>query len=99
MITKDKLLETYNISSDMFATAGIAWEDLEYIYSDYFDRKYKIYQQILTDLIGIRFFILFKTDSKYKSGLYLKKAGEKLTTTWFTHITRTILSFCNIQNY
>ena len=33
----------------MFATAGIAWEDLEYIYADYFNRKYKIYQQILSD--------------------------------------------------
>ena len=49
MITKEKLLETYNISPDMFTAAGIAWEDLEYIYTDYFDNKYKIYQEILSE--------------------------------------------------
>jgi len=49
VITKEKLLETYNISPDMFTAAGIAWEDLEYIYTDYFDNKYKIYQEILSE--------------------------------------------------
>lgn len=117
MITKEELLKKYNLSEEEFMAADITWEDLEFIYNDFsekrnaykeilgdFEKQYldniseegihsyrtrikepehlvvKIirkrqenlkkyrqldksnYEKFLTDLIGIRCFILFKTD-------------------------------------
>lgn len=117
MISKEALLQKYNISEEAFAASSIEWEDLEFIYNDFstkvdtyknilaeFQKEYleniseqgihsirtrvkdaehlivKIirkrqenfrkyqnltrdnYEKFLTDLIGIRCFILFKSD-------------------------------------
>lgn len=117
MISREDLLKKYNISEEEYEAADISWEDLEYIYKDFsekrsryeeiladFEKEYLVniydkgihsyrtrvkdeehlivkiirkrqenyrkygkmnkynYEKFLTDLIGIRCFILFKSD-------------------------------------
>lgn len=50
MITLDKLLETYNISDEMFRAADISWEDLLLIYKDFADKK-NDYENIMKHFI------------------------------------------------
>lgn len=130
MIAKNELLKKYNISEDEFEVADIKWEELEYIYKDFSEKrssyeqklaefqkeflmnisengihsirtrvkdaehlivkiirkrqenykKYRTldkdnYEKFLTDLIGIRCFILFKADWK-KFHAYLEEKIE-----------------------
>lgn len=46
MIAKNELLKKYNISEDEFEVADIKWEELEYIYKD-FSEKRSSYEQKL----------------------------------------------------
>lgn len=130
MIAKNELLKKYNISEDEFEVADIKWEELEYIYKDFSEKrssyeqklaefqkeflmnisengihsirtrvkdaehlivkiirkrqenykKYRTldkdnYEKFLTDVIGIRCFILFKADWK-KFHAYLEEKIE-----------------------
>lgn len=49
MITKERLLEKYNISDEFFQDADISWDDLVAIYDDFEDGKYEKYEEILTE--------------------------------------------------
>lgn len=48
MIAKNELLKKYNISEDEFEVADIKWEELEYIYKD-FSEKRSSYEQKLAE--------------------------------------------------
>lgn len=48
LISKDKLLEKYNISKEKFEYAEISWDELEHIYYDY-KGKISKYEKILSD--------------------------------------------------
>lgn len=48
MITKEELLEKYNLSEEEFEAADISWEDLKFIYDDFSDKK-NLYKEILGD--------------------------------------------------
>ena len=49
LITKEELLEKYNISDEFFQDADISWDDLVAIYDDFEDGKYEKYEEILTE--------------------------------------------------
>lgn len=51
MITKDVFLKEYNISEELFQSAGMSWEDLCIIYQDFSENKRKKYQDILDEFI------------------------------------------------
>ncbi len=48
LIAKNELLKKYNISEDEFEVADIKWEELEYIYKD-FSEKRSSYEQKLAE--------------------------------------------------
>lgn len=49
LITKEEFLKKYNISEDLFLSAGISWEDLCDIYQDFDQIKFDKYTDILED--------------------------------------------------
>ncbi len=51
MITKEKFLEKFNITDDLFLSAEITWDELCDIYKDFEETKHDKYQRILDDFI------------------------------------------------
>lgn len=47
MIAKEKFLEKYNITEDLFLSAEMSWNDLCDIYQDFSENKYGKYQEIM----------------------------------------------------
>ena len=52
MITKEALLNKYNISERQFASAGMEWEDLCEIYRDFSENKYPKYRAIADEFVN-----------------------------------------------
>ncbi len=52
MITKEALLNKYNISERQFASAGMEWEDLCEIFKDFSENKYPKYKAIADEFVN-----------------------------------------------
>ena len=52
MITKEDLQEFYNISEELFQSAGISWEELTEIFDDFNEKKANKYEPILKEFIS-----------------------------------------------
>lgn len=53
MITKEEFLKKYNITENLFLSAGISWDDLCDIYKDFGENKSDKYQNILEEFTDI----------------------------------------------
>ena len=49
MITKELLLQKYNISEELLQSAEISWDDLCEVYKDFSENKYDKYKEIMED--------------------------------------------------
>ena len=52
LITKEEFLRKYNISEELFISAGISWEDLCEIYKDFSNNKRERYEAIRDDFFN-----------------------------------------------
>ena len=52
MITKEELQDRYNISEELFQSAGISWEELTEIFDDFNEKKSNKYEPILKEFIS-----------------------------------------------
>lgn len=52
MITKEKFLEKYNITEELFKSAEISWEDLCDIYDDFSENKFDKYENIREEFVN-----------------------------------------------
>lgn len=52
MITKELFLRKYNITKELFQSAGISWEELCEIYDDFVLKKDEKYQTIMDEFLG-----------------------------------------------
>ncbi len=51
MITQEEFQRKYNISDELFQSAGITWEELCYIYKDFLEKKNVKYTPIMRDFV------------------------------------------------
>lgn len=53
MITKDLLIEKYNISEELVQSSDMAWDDFCEIYDDFSNNKYDKYKEIMEDFLEV----------------------------------------------
>lgn len=80
MITKEKFLEKYNITEELFLSAEISWNDLCDIYNDFLLNKFDKYEKIREEFVNMYLKDINKnkrdTDEKVKVHSYLSRVKD-----------------------